>query len=125
VKYMMLIYSSPATWDALSQEERDQMEHDHAELCGELVRSGEWVGGHPLADPSQSVGVWVREGVPVTSDGPYAEVKEHLAGYNLVDCDSLERALEIAARIPDAAVCGVEVRPIMEVSGDGDITAIA
>jgi hypothetical protein len=55
--------------------------------------------------------------VPVTSDGPYAEVKEHLAGYDVVDCDSLERALEIAARIPDAAVCGVEVRPIMEATG--------
>jgi len=117
VKYMMLIYSSPATWDALSQEERDQLERDHAELYRELVRSGEWVGGHPLADPSQSVGVRVREGVPVTSDGPYAEVKEHLAGYDVVDCDSLERALEIAARIPDAALCGVEVRPIMEVTG--------
>ncbi|HEY0572614.1 MAG TPA: YciI family protein [Pseudonocardia sp.] len=117
MKYLMLIYSSPATWDALSQEERDQMERDHAELYRELVRSGEWVSGNALADPSQSLGVRVRGGVPVTSDGPYAEVKEHLAGYDVVDCDSLERALEIAARIPDAAVCGVEVRPIMEVTG--------
>ena len=117
MKYMMLIYSSPATWDALSQEERDQLERDHAELYRELVRSGEWVGGNPLADPSRSVGVRVRGGVAVTSDGPYAEVKEHLAGYHVVDCDSLERALEIAARIPDAALCGVEVRAIMEVTG--------
>ena len=117
MKYMMLIYSSPATWDALSQEEWGQLERDHAELCRELMRSGEWVLGHPLADPSQSVGVRVRGGVPVTSNGPYAEVKEHLAGYHVVDCDSLERALEIAARIPDAALCGVEVRAIMEVTG--------
>ncbi|HEX4394104.1 MAG TPA: YciI family protein [Mycobacterium sp.] len=53
----------------------------------------------------------------MTSNGPYAEVKEHLAGYHVVDCDSLERALEIAARIPDAALCGVEVRAIIEVTG--------
>jgi len=117
VKYMMLIYSSPATWDALSQAERDQVERDHTLLHHELVQSGEWVGGNVLADPSRSVCVRVRAGVPATADGPFAEVKEHLAGYDLVDCDSLERALEIAARIPDAGVCGVEVRPIMEVGG--------
>jgi hypothetical protein len=117
VKYMMLIYSSPATWDALSQSERDQMEVDHSELYRELVRSGEWVGGNILADPSRSIGLRVRGGTAVTTDGPYAEVKEHLAGYDVVDCESLERALEIAARIPDAAVCGVEVRPIMDVGG--------
>jgi len=117
MKYMLLIYSSPATWDALTQAERDELERAHSELYYELVRSGEWVGGNALADPSRSVGVRVRDGVPVTTDGPYVEVKEHLAGYDVVDCESLERALEIAARIPDAAICGVEVRPIMDVGG--------
>ena len=114
MKYMMLIYSSPATWDALSQEERDQLERDHAELYRELVRSGEWVGGNPLADPSRSVGVRVRGGVAVTSDGPYAEVKEHLAGFYLIECDSIDRAIEYAARIPEAAYVDVEVRPVLD-----------
>lgn len=117
MKYLLLIYSSPATWNALTQAERDELERAHSELHHELVRSGEWVGGHALADPARAVGVRVRDGVRVTTDGPYVEVKEHLAGYDLVDCESLERALEIAARIPDAAVCGVEVRPIMDVGG--------
>jgi hypothetical protein len=117
MKYMLLIYSSPATWNALSQEERERMERDHSELVEELVASGEWVGGNALADPVRSTAVRVRDGIATTTDGPYAETKEHLAGYDLVECDSLERALEIAARIPDAAVCGVEVRPIMDPGG--------
>jgi hypothetical protein len=117
VKYMLLIYSSPATWNALSQEERDHMVRDHAELYEELVASGEWVGGNILADPSRSRGVRVRDGVTRATDGPYAEVKEHLAGYDIVDCETPERALEIAARIPDARVCGVEVRPILDPGG--------
>ncbi|HEY2203900.1 MAG TPA: YciI family protein, partial [Pseudonocardia sp.] len=93
VKYMMLIYSSPATWEALSEEDRRRMYEGHAALYRELVESGEWVGGNALADPSRSIGVRVRGGERMTTDGPFAEVKEHLAGYDVVDCDSLERAL--------------------------------
>jgi hypothetical protein len=114
---MLLIYSSPATWEALSQQQRDDMMTEHSTLYRELVESGEWVGGNPLADPSLAVGVRVRNGATVATDGPYAEVKEHLAGYDVVDCDSFERAVQIAARIPDAAICGVEVRPILDLSG--------
>jgi hypothetical protein len=114
VKYVLLIYSSPATWNALSQEEREQMRRDHSALYQELLASGEWVGGNALADPVQSKAVRVRGGVEDVTDGPYAEAKEHLAGYDVVECDSLERALEIAARIPDARVCGVEVRAVRD-----------
>lgn len=110
MKYMILIYSSPATWNALSQEQRDRMEREHTALVEELMASGEWAGGNALADPSQSQAM--RNGA--VTDGPFIEAKEHLAGYDLVDCAGLERALEIAARIPDAEVCGVEVRPIIE-----------
>lgn len=117
MKYLMLIYSSPATWDALSPRERERMERDHAALYHELVESGEWIGGNVLADPSMSTAVRVRDGVTMATDGPYAEVKEHLAGYDVVECDSRERAVEIAARIPDAGICGVEIRPIMDMSG--------
>jgi hypothetical protein len=117
MKYVLLIYSSPATWDALSQEEREQMMRDHNALYHELVASGEWVGGNALADQAHSKAVRVRDGVENVTDGPYAETKEHLAGYDVVECDSIERALEIAARIPDARVCGVEVRPVRDVEG--------
>ncbi|GAA2098796.1 YciI family protein [Actinomadura alba] len=117
MKYMLLIYSSPQTWDALSQEDRDRMVREHSALYEELVESGEWVGGNILADRSRTKSVRIRGGERMVVDGPYLEAKEHLAGYDLVECDSMERALEIAARIPDASVCGVEVRPIMDPGG--------
>lgn len=117
MRYMLLIYSSPATWNALSHEEREQLASQHAALHEQLVASGEWVGGNALADPSRSHAVQVRDGVPMATEGPYAETREHLAGYNVVDVVSLERALEIAGQIPDARVCGIEVRPVMTPGG--------
>jgi len=94
------------------------VERDHTLLHHELVQSGEWVGGNVLATRRAPVCVRVRRRRPRrTADGPFVEVKEHLAGYDLVDCDNLERALEIAARIPRRGSLRVEVRPIMEVGG--------
>jgi hypothetical protein len=117
MKYLIMIYSSPATWNALSEEERDRVVREHGALIEELIETGEWLGGNPLDDPAKAVAVRVRDGVRHVTDGPYAEVKEHLAGYDLIECDSLERAVEIAGRLPEAAVCGVEVRPIMDLGG--------
>lgn len=117
MKYMLLIYSSPTTWNALSQQEREQLTTDHAALHQQLLDSGEWVGGNALADPSRSHAVRVRDGAPMATEGPYAETREHLAGYDVVDVANLERALEIAGQIPDARVCGVEVRPVMDLGG--------
>ena len=82
---------------------------DHSALYEELVASGEWVDGNILKAPENARSV--RPGGLVT-DGPFIEAKEHMAGYDLVDCATPERAMEIARRIPDAAICGVEVRPI-------------
>jgi len=117
VKYMLLIYSSPATWNALSEPERDAFAAEHAALHAEIMGSGEWVGGDALADPTQSWAVRVRDGALFTTEGPYAETREHVAGYTLIDVDALDRALEIAARLPDSGLCGVEVRPIMHDGG--------
>jgi hypothetical protein len=116
---MLLIYSNTETWEALPAEERSRGAREHAALVRELIESGEWVGGNPLADPVTTRTVRVVDGVPVTTDGPFAEAKEHLAGYDLVECDSPERAAEIAARLPDARWCAVEVRPIVDFLGMG------
>ena len=116
MKYMLLIYSNTATWEALSEEQHREMAREHAALVEELTESGEWVGGHPLSDPSNTRTVRVRDGVPAATDGPFAEAKEHLAGYDLVDCESLERAEAIAARIPDARLVAVEVRRVMDLA---------
>ncbi|PXY17875.1 hypothetical protein DI005_37750 [Prauserella sp. PE36] len=117
MKYVLMIYSSPASWNALSQQDRDRVGREHAALGEELRESGEWVGGNALADPSRSVAVRVRGDVVTATDGPFAEVKEHIAGYYVVECETLDRAVEIAAKMPDSKLCHVEVRPVMRPGG--------
>ncbi|MGJ6960991.1 YciI family protein [Streptosporangium sp. G11] len=114
---MLLIYSNPATWETLSTEELNGLMGEAGALMKELTDSGEWVGGEALAHPSQTKTVKVRDGVPATTDGPFLEAKEHLAGYCVIDCETPERAVEIAARWPDARLCAMEVRPLMDATG--------
>lgn len=119
MKYLILIYSNPLsreTWAAFSREERVAGLEYYAALTEELAGSGELIASHALADPSMAVRVTARDGQTTTSDGPFAEVKEHLAGFFLVDCASRERAVEVSARIPEASLGLVEVRPVMELS---------
>jgi hypothetical protein len=118
VKYILLIYQNPASFEALSEEERNRVFADVDTLMQELTESGEWVGGEGLADSSQTKTVKVRDGVPAITDGPYIEAKEQLAGYCIVECESPERATEIAARWPDARYWAMEVRPIMSPGGE-------
>lgn len=117
VKYMLLIYNNPATYEAWSEQERAALFGEVDGIMKELTESGELVGGAALADASQTKTVRVRDGVPVISDGPFAEAKEHLAGYLTVECETLERAVEIAGRWPDAQYFAMEVRPVMDTSG--------
>jgi hypothetical protein len=119
VKYLILIYSNPLareTWAAFSREERVAGLEHYAALTDELTDSGELIASHALADPATAVRVTVNDGLTTTSDGPFAEVKEHLAGFFLVDCASRERAIDVAARIPEASLGLIEVRPVMEPS---------
>jgi hypothetical protein len=117
VKYMLLIYQNPAGFEALSEEERNTVFAEVDQIMNELTESGEWIGGGGLADPSNAKTVKVREGVPAVTDGPYLESKEHLVGYCLFECESVERATDIATRWPDARYWAVEVRPLMDAAG--------
>jgi hypothetical protein len=120
VKYLILIYSNPEsreTWELLSDEEQMAFGRGHGALTEALASSGELVVSEGLAGPSEAKRVRMREGKIVTSDGPFAEVKEYLAGFYLIECESLERAVEHAARMPDAAYREVEVRPVMDLRG--------
>jgi hypothetical protein len=117
MKYMLLIYSNPATWNGLSEAERNQMMSEADAIMKELADTGEWVGGAALADPSNTKTIQVRNDAPAVTDGPYIEAKEHLAGYCVIECDNPERAAEIATRWPDARYTGVELRPIMDSDG--------
>ena len=121
MKYMILIQSNPhfyERWEKLSETEREAFGRRHYELSDELADSGELVMSEALGDPSLSKRVTVRDGEAMTSDGPFAETKEHLAGFYLVDCDSEQRALAIAAQVPDAIWGLVEVRPVLGRNGE-------
>jgi len=120
VKYMILISSNPASrqiWESFSAAQRAEGWEHYAALTEDLNASGEMIVSEALADPSLAKRVGVREGHVMTSDGPFAEAKEHLAGFFLVECESIERAVEIAARVPEAALGLVEVRPVMNLGG--------
>jgi len=117
VKYMLLIYSNPESWAGLSAAQREALGRDHAALTEELADQGLLVSSAGLADPITSRTVTVRDGSRTTTDGPYAETKEHLAGFYLVECDTVDQAIDYAARMPDAKYVAVEVRPVMDTSG--------
>ncbi len=119
MKYLILIYSNPASreiWERLPLTRRAEGLDRYAALKEDLAASGEMIVSEALADPSLGKRVSVREGRTMTTDGPFAEVKEHLAGFFLIECSSIERAVEHAARIPEAAAAPdlVEVRPVMD-----------
>jgi hypothetical protein len=120
MKYLILIQSNPRTleiWEAMSGEQRMEFGRGHLKLTAEMEEAGVHVASEGLADPSLAKWVSVRDGRTIASDGPYAEVKEHLAGFYLIDCPSLEEAVAWAAKVPDAANTEVEVRPVLDMSG--------
>jgi hypothetical protein len=123
MKYMLLIHSNPITWGhpsflhteqgrALSAKARKALTAQLEGLLSELSASGELVMAEPLEAPSRTKVVRVRDGVRATTDGPYSESKEQLAGVFVVDVATPERAEDIAASIPEAQFFAVELRPI-------------
>ena len=121
MKYLILIHSNPdfrERWASLSTAERAEFGRAHRALTTDLTASGELVAAEGMGDPALGLRVTVRDG-RTTTDGPFAEVKEHLAGFYLVDCAAPERAVQIAARIPDARWGLVEVRPVLTLDAPG------
>jgi hypothetical protein len=115
VKYVVLIYSNPTMWEAMPVAERDRVLGTHNRLIQELTNSGEMLRVDGLAHPINTKTVRLQGGVPVITDGPFSEAKEQLAGVWALECDSIERAIEIAAPVAEYDV--VEVRPLMDLSG--------
>ena len=114
MKYVILIYSNPESrkmWDGFSAAEQAAGLAYYAALSDELAASGELVATERLAAPDAAIRLPAREGA-ISSDGPFAEVKEVLAGFYLVECDSTERALQIARRVPESELGLVELRPV-------------
>ena len=120
MKYLILIYSNPASreiWEGFSDDQRAEGYRYYAALTEELAAAGELIVSEALADPSLTTRVTVRDGQTLASDGPFAETKELLGGFFLLECESHERAVEIAARVPEAELGLVEVRPVLELGG--------
>lgn len=125
MKYLLMIWSNPQTWGhpiflrtpaavAMTDAERAAMLRDFEELLAEIDESGELVTAQALADPITARSVRVRGADTVVTDGPFVESKEQLAGYFVVDCETPQRAEEIAGRFPDARFAAIEVRPLMD-----------
>jgi hypothetical protein len=114
MKYMLLAYTGKADWESVdySSPEFLAMCEFYETLGKELTESGELVMTEGLADPSFTRTIRKQDGTPVAVDGPYAEAKEVLASFSIIDCASHERAMAIAARVVDAIGDTVEVRPV-------------
>lgn len=113
MKHMLLIYETPDTRERFMSAEGAELMAQVNAIMQELTASGELAGGQALADPTTAKSVRTGGGTPVITDGPFAEAKEHIGGYVIVECD-YARALDIASRWPAVGSGGMEVRPILE-----------
>ncbi|HEX4168451.1 MAG TPA: YciI family protein [Bryobacteraceae bacterium] len=114
MKYMLLIYMDELI---LSDEEREKCYGESAELAHRLKAKGQYLAASPLQPTTTATSVRVRNGRPLVTDGPFAESREQLGGYFLVEANDLDEAIGIAASIPGAQVGTVEIRPVIEVGG--------
>jgi hypothetical protein len=114
MKYLLLIYANEMD---LTEEYRDKCYVESAGLARDLHANGKYVSASPLHPTATATSVRVRNGKPVVTDGPFAETREQLGGYYLVDAKDLDEAIGIAARVPVAKLGTVEIRPVMEIPG--------
>jgi hypothetical protein len=121
VEYMLLIYTDEEAWTRLSDEERAPIIQEYFALTNELREKGRYVAGSPLQPTASANTVRIRDGERVVTDGPFAETKEQLGGYFLVDAESVEEALEWAAKIPAARYGSIEVRPVLPVAAEASV----
>lgn len=114
MKYMLLIYMDE---NALSEAEREHCYGESAQLAQELHTKGKYLATAPLHPVATATSIRVRDGKSLVTDGPFAETREQLGGFFLIDAQDLDEAIAIAAQIPGARVGTVEIRPVLEVAG--------
>jgi hypothetical protein len=113
MQYLLLIYDSEAQWEATKEAEKQKIYQQYGELMQDLQKTGKYKAGHQLQPISAATTVRLRNGKKAVTDGPFAETKEQLGGYFLVEAKDLDDALAIAARIPSARTGSIEVRPVV------------
>lgn len=114
MKYLLLVYMNE---QAMTEAERESCYAESAQLARELDGRGQYVDASPLHPVATATSVRVREGKPIVTDGPFAETREQLGGYYLVDVADLDEAIAIARRIPPARKGTIEIRPVMDLAG--------
>jgi hypothetical protein len=115
MRYALLIYANEQEWAGQSEADSQAQFDEYMAFTKDIVDRGIQKGGEALQPTSSATTVRVRNGETMTTDGPFAETKEQLGGFYLVECKDLDEAIEVAARIPDVRRGSVEVRPIMEI----------
>ena len=119
MRYLLAIYGDEQGFATATEAESAAMADAYNAFTKDIVDRGLFQSGDALEPSSTATTVRVRDGRTLTTDGPYAETKEQLGGYYVVDCKNLDEAIELAARIPGAATGTIEVRPIMEFPEQG------
>jgi hypothetical protein len=113
MQYLLLIYDQESQWSKLSDAEQGKIYQDYGDFTQSVTKSGHYLGGNQLHPISKATTVRVRDGKKLVTDGPFAETKEQLGGYYMIDAKDLDDAVAIAARIPSARFGSIEVRPIV------------
>ena len=113
MKFMLLIYHDESSWHGLTEAERQEVYREYRELIEELQPTGTYLVGDELQPTVTAQTVRVREGKPLVTDGPFAETREQLGGFFLIEAADINEATTIAARIPSARTGSIEVRPVV------------
>lgn len=112
MKYMLLIYANEQVWN---DAERAQCYEESTQLAHQLKSDGQYLAANPLQSVTTATSVQMRNGKRLVTDGPFAETREQLGGYFLIDAENLDQAIGVAARIPAARKGTVEIRPVIEI----------
>src|SRR5438093_8561774 len=121
MKYMLLICDDEKAWGGLSEAERLKIYGEYRQLTEQLKANGQYLAGSQLHPTSAATSVRVRDGKRLVTDGPFAETREQIGGYFLIDAGNLDEAIAIAARIPSARIGTIEVRPLVEATAPAPV----
>jgi hypothetical protein len=116
MQYLCMIYEDETIWQKMPKAEAQKLFDEYYAFTEDLKKSGHYIGGNPLQPTDTATSIRVRNGKVSTTDGPFAETKEQLGGYYLVEAKDLNDALQLASRIPGARFGTIEVRPIMQIT---------
>ena len=114
MKYALLLYADEGTWEGLEPDAQGEVMAQHEAATEAMRAAGAYVGGEALSLTNTARTVRLRDGKTLVTDGPFIEAKEALGGFYLVECASMDEALEWAARLPESRIGGVEVRPLLD-----------